>query len=728
MTTTPPGYLGNIQQWVWDFGDGNSQTIIYPANPNICYTFQGAALTHIVTLTVKTSDNCIGSVSHTVTSVPSPVANFTFSTTSCAGSSVNFTDLTQLNGGGSIIGWNWEFGDAGSGSSNFSLLQNPSHTYSIGGSYMVKLIVHNINNCTDTIFKSVVVNQLPVASFNADSVCLHSATTFTNTSVANASGIFSYSWNFGDASPPNTQPNPTHVYLNYGLYTVTLTIVNTNGCTASATKQVLVHPLPIPEFTYTTPSCQGSAVHFTNLSSTVPGFMGTIIAWKWHWGDGSADQIINFPGNPNVTHIFSGTALSHNVRLTVTTADNCVDSIEHQVNSVPAPIANFGYPASSNCTGQSVQFNDLSQMNGGGPIISWAWNFGDPSSGGNNSSNTQNPVHIFTGAGNFNVSLIVINSSGCSDTVIPAKIVTVNAKPVANFSADTACLGNLTTFSDLSTSASGAISQHHWDFGDGGSSSQTSPTYMYANAGTYTVKLTVTTVYGCIKDTTKQVKVNPNPVAAFTFSAPTCSGDSVQFTNLSTTPGSAIHTWKWEFGDGQSATVTFPTSPNVRHKYVNAGTYNVKLTVTTTDSCKNFIIMPVIIQPRPAANFDFASIRCAEMPVSFNDLSQATGGIPIVAWDWNFGDPTSGNLNTSTVQNPSHSFTAGTPSFNVKLHVTNANGCTDTITKAVAVNAAPMATFTTDTACVGTTTHFTDGSTAGSGNLATWLWNFGEPS
>ncbi|MCX6252423.1 MAG: PKD domain-containing protein [Bacteroidetes bacterium] len=725
-STTPTGYIGYINKWVWNFGDGSPQVQInFPASPDITHTFTGVALSHPVTLTVTTTSGCVHSITHIVNSVPAPVANFTFSTVNCATQLTQFTDQSQPNGGGSIIAWSWDFGDPASGTSNSSTTQSPSHYFTTSGTFNVMLIISNASNCTDTILKTVNINMLPVANFHADTACLGSPTSFTNTSTANAANIITYTWDFGDGQPTGSQPNPTHTYLNPGLYTVKLTIVNSNGCIKDTSKLVQVNPLPIPAFTYTNPSCVGAPVGYLNQSTTPSGYLGSIVRWIWNFDDGTGDFNINFPASANITHTFAGSSTFHTVRLTVKTSDSCTAYITHVVNSIPSPIANFSYPTSS-CEQQTTAFSDQSQPNGGGNIISWHWDFDDPPSGSDNTKTTPNPVHTFTAAGSYDVVLIVINSAGCSDTI--QKTVTVNSKPVASFLADTVCFNNLTHFTDASTSASGSISQHLWIFGDGQQSTTTNPTHLYLTPGTFTVTLTVTTNLGCTKDTTRNVLVIPKPVANFSASAPTCAGiDSVLFTDFSSSQHGGIVKWVWQFGDGSSTSVDFPNDPNVYHTYNTGGTYNVILTVHTSDSCVGTITNPVIIQPAPLPNFSFASTRCAQMPIQFNDLSQTNGGSALTTWDWDFGDPASGSANQSQVPSPVHIFsTSGT--FTVSLEVHNASGCHDTISKSVSVSQAPVAQFTADTACKGSATQFTDASTTPAGNIIAWNWNFGDPA
>ncbi|HPS73667.1 MAG TPA: PKD domain-containing protein, partial [Bacteroidales bacterium] len=582
----------------------------------------------------------------------------------------------------------------------------------------------NSSGCQDTIIKQVVVSAKPLADFSADTACFNSPTQFTDlsTTIAPAT-IISYSWDFGDGLPGSTQQNPIHTYTNYGTFTVTLTVTNSNGCVSTKTKQVLVHPLPVAAFSFTSPICQGAVVSFNDLSSTLPGYTGQIVRWFWNFDDGTTQNIL-FPNNPDVDHVFAGTALSHNVRLTVITSDSCQSFIEHVVTSIPSPIANFSNPT-TNCSDQLVPFTDQSQPNGGGNITSWYWDFGDPGSGMLNNSSAQNPSHEFSAPGPFTVVLIVTNASNCTDTV--SKTLTIDSPPVASFIADTACLGNLTTFTNGSTTPPpGSIATYFWQFGDGQTSTSQNPTHLYSAAQVYNVTLTVTTTNGCVKDTTIQVLVTESATAAFSYQTPSCAGSSVQFTDQSVAPSGYITTWVWDFDDGNTVTVNYPASPDVTHIFATGGTYNVKLTVTTSKGCTNSKTNPVVIISNPLANFSFPGTNCALMGIQFNDNSQQNGGGNLMSWEWNFDDPGSGSSNSSNLQNPIHMFSDG-GTFDVQLIVTNINGCKDTISQTVTVIEAPLATFSADTACFNSITQFTDASTAPQGTITTWNWNFGDP-
>jgi len=721
LSTTVPGYLGQIVEWYWDFGDGNNQTVLFPASPNVSHTF-GPGLSFTVTLTVTTSDSCEHSISHVINLIPAPVANFDYPPTNCENQLVQFNDLSQQNGGGNLTSWSWNFGDPASGINNVSSAQNPQHAFTTTGAFTVTLIVMNGSNCSDTIFKIVYISAKPMSAFSADTACFGDPTQFTDASIPNAPSIITYSWDFRDGTPPSNQPNPSHIYLTYGVFNVTLTVTNSNGCIHDTTIQVLVNPLPVAAFTFTSPTCQGAAVDFTDLSTTVPGYLGQIVRWTWDFGDGQTANIL-FPNNPNVSHVFGTGGTTFTVRLTVKTADSCEHFIEHVVNLIPSPIANFSNPPTS-CNSQLVQFTDLSQPNGGGNITTWYWDFDDPGSGVNNNSSAQNPQHAFTVPGTFSVSLIVTNASNCTDTIWHD--ITIDARPVSNFTADTACLGALTSFTDQSSTTTGSIASYFWQFGDGQTSTAQNPTHQYGSAQVYNVTLTVTTTGGCVKDTTKQVLVLQAANAAFAVQTPACAGTTVQFTDLSNTAHGYITTWDWDFGDGNTVTVTFPASPNVTHVYNAGGVYSVTLTITTSDGCTAEVINQVTIIGNPLANFSAPAASCAMMPVQFTDLSQQNGGGTITQWAWDFGDPGSGTNNLSNLQNPVHLFSAG-GSFDVQLIVTNVNGCKDTIVSPLTVTDAPVAQFTADTSCLDFPTQFTDGSTTASGTIIAWEWNFGDP-
>ncbi|MEI6899629.1 MAG: PKD domain-containing protein, partial [Bacteroidota bacterium] len=216
--------------------------------------------------------------------------------------------------------------------------------------------------------------------------------------------------------------------------------------------------------------------------------------------------------------------------------------------------------------------------------------------------------------------------------------------------------------------------------------------------------------------------------ANFTSSPDSSNYLFIHFTDLSTTSSGFITSWTWDFGDGQTLTITFPQNPNVTHMYANYGTYYVCLTIHTSDSCINTKCDTVNIGYLNNCHAAFYSVPDSGDIYHFHD--QSTGNI--VSWYWNFGDPASGSNNVSTVQNPSHIFT--TPgSYIVCLTVQGTNtNCHDVTCDTIVIEPqlGCVANFEySGSPSVSVPTQFVDLSqTGGAGPITQWLWDFGDPA
>ncbi len=236
-------------------------------------------------------------------------------------------------------------------------------------------------------------------------------------------------------------------------------------------------------------------------------------------------------------------------------------------------------------------------------------------------------------------------------------------------------------------------------------------------AGTF--NYTVTTTGTCVQNSLSgTILVNQLPTAAFTFTAPSCETRIITYTDASTPNSGLLNSWTWDFGDGPPTS----TLQNPTHVYAAAGTYNVTLTVTTDKGCTSNPIanVPVSIDNRPEAGFIIPEVCLSDTYAQFLDTSKLTNAV-IDRWDWNFGDPGSGPLNVSALQNPTHSYSAvGT--YNVRLIVWNfAKGCRDTITQVLQVNGSfPVAIFSVNnptTLCANDSVALVEASTVFPGNI-----------
>jgi PKD repeat protein len=346
--------------------------------------------------------------------------------------------------------------------------------------------------------------------------------------------------------------------------------------------------------------------------------------------------------------------------------------------------ADFISDVSTGCPPLPVRFTDRSS---GLIITAWVWDFGDGSA-----SSEQNPSHVYEQPGEYTVTLTVENGLE-SDAKTKAGFIVVKEKPRAAFelAETTGCAPFEVKFSDLSTGT--GLSLWSWDFGDGGTSQEQSPTHAYTEPGLYSVRLTVHA--DCGEDTAARqglITVREGVTAEFA-AEPTsgCAPLQVAFTDGSR--GDGLNNWRWEFGDGATSSLRGPT-----HTFGSPGTYTVTLRVSgecgdATETKEELIT----VLGGVAADFR-ASARsgCPPLTVTFTDTSH---GDSISGWIWDFGDGS-----TSTQQNPQHTYKqAG--NFNVKLTTTGA--CAeDSVTKngfirVGAIPAAPASVKYADSAFLG---------------------------
>ncbi len=285
-----------------------------------------------------------------------------------------------------------------------------------------------------------------------------------------------------------------------------------------------------------------------------------------------------------------------------------------------------------------------------------------------------------------------------------------------DFTATAGCFPDgIVDFTDASTTVAGVLDTWAWDFGDGGTSPDASPTHTFAGTGVYPVELTVTNDLGCEDVFSLDVEVFDAPVVDFTV-ANLCEGDLTTFTDATTIPVGAIVDWAWDFGDAGTSPLTDPTNT-----YAAFGTYDVKLVATADNGCKDSITTPVTINPSPVADFSFDD-GCVNIDAAFTNLSTSPDGAPLTDFNWDFGDGTPADVS----EDPSHSY-AAPGAYDVTLDVASDEGCVSTITYTINRFDIPDADFSLDNVCLGTDAAFTDLSTILAPEvIATLDWEFGE--
>ncbi|MEW6469819.1 MAG: PKD domain-containing protein [Bacteroidota bacterium] len=667
-------------QWSWSFGDGTSSSL---QNPVHSYVLPGS---YTVKLFAYTQVGCVDSMIRTAyINVINPVSNYSAppAITGCVPFTASFTDATH-----GAYAWSWDFGDG-----NTSTLQNPSHTYAVAGTYTVKLAIQVSNGCTQYYpsFRTIIAEGgAPQVSFSAPQ-----CPPFNVSFSASAPNAVSWQWTFGDNSV-SSQQNPAHTYLSPGLYSVTLTAITASGCMNTV---VLSSAVNLNACNTNTGNNTGSGnttvISSSSLSGCVPlnvsftNILPGTTAWSWNFGDNSSSM------QQNPTHTYTSAGI-YSVTMIGYYPSGTPDTVYYtgHINAREVRAA-FSVASISNCQNNIVALTD-SSVN----ASAWSWNFGDYTT-----SSLQHPVHAYNGNNpTYHITLTASGQNGCLSSHTETYFQNPG-NPVWANDYD-ACAGQNIAF----TCAVNGYAAYSWNFGDGNVSAQINPTHAYAAAGTYTVTLTVTDANGCQRlfALPNQVVIR-NPVADFTWAMNgSCNALSVGFTSLST--GISLppqYNLKWNFGD--NTPVLWANNPT--HVYQAPGTYQVTLTAYTSSGCNSSITKTINVQMVSASFGMSQQGYCLPVTAIFTDSS-----VSAVSWYWNFGDG-----NTSTQQNPSHTFVSA-PTGNVVLVVTDARGCSDTASKSNIQLFRTQFGMSATSGCNPSSVAFTDSSL----NAVSWAWDFGD--
>lgn len=675
-----------------------------------------------------------------------PTAAFTSSSTEL---DATFDASTSTDSDGTITSYSWDFGDGSTGSG-----KTPAHSYAVKGTYQVALTVTDNSGGTNTVTKPVTVskaNVAPTAAFVLSSTPGNLTVSFDATGSSDSDGTLTgYAWNYGDGTT-DTGATPTHTFTTGGSHTVTLTVTDDGGLTATKSNTfTLTAPnvAPVASFSNT---ATGLSVAFNGSGSSDSD--GTIASYAWDFGDGQTSS------DASPTHVYAS-ANTYTVNLTVTDDGGLTNSTVKSITVAAVnqvPVAAF----SSSATDLTVAFDGSASADPDGSIASYAWAFGD---GGTASS--VSPSHTYGSAGTYSVTLTVTDDKGATKSL--TKSVTVTAP------AGTA----------LATDAFGRSATSAWGNADSGGPWTISSTASNYNVGggvgtmatpagsTRTASLK--SVSSSNVDMTVKISLDkaatgggvytylvPRQVAANTLiarlwfqstgvvqlqllSGATIVQSSV-VTGLSYTPGTKLQVRAqatgvspttlrakvWKVGDPEPAAWRVTTSDTTSglqaagyiglQSYVSASATATPVTVSFDDLTAIPAGTVVVTNQAPTAAFTSST---SLLTASFNGSGSSDPDGSIANYSWNYGD----NTATGTGVSPSHTYaTPGT--YTVALTVTDNGGLTATktlpVTVTAAANVAPTASFVSSTASLVASFDATASSDA-DGSIASYGWNFGD--
>ncbi len=641
--------------YYWDFGDGTLDTSTSPCH---IYTNAGVFNTSITLIdSIGCTDTVvmINTFNNTVPQLDF-VADTTFSI--CPPLAVSFTNLSTAID--STVTWNWNFGNG-----QFSTLKNPSHIYTTSGLFTVTLISTTQIGCIDTLVFQDYIDISGPSAFIATATtsgCVPHTTCMSATTIS-ATNI---TWNFGDGTVlTGASDSVCYTYTRTGSFYPEL-ILGDPGCIFSLPMGRVDVTGTVAKFSAdTTKLCGQGSVSFTDSSSGT----SAAAAWQWMFGD-TLNGLPTTSTLQNPTHSY-GAPGTYRVSQNVVSSNGCIDSAYTFVTVYPVPTPSIAVNDSTPCAPEMVYFTSNV-----GSTSSVVWNFGDTLSGMANTSVLQNPTHIYTLAGTYNVSVTEVDSNGCADTTNTLVLAKIN--PIAAFTAQDACIdAQPIAFTNNSLNASSYL----WQFGDGNSSNQANADNTYADTGSYTITLVALNDY-CSDTVNANVKIFGLPTADFSLLANTACGAPAVFplTNLSTQAASYL----WDFGDNDTSTLINPSA-----NYSTVGQFSITLTAVNEYGCTDTTSQPVIVYPKP--DLQNVSISpnegCQPLEVTFD-----VNGAIAETFVWNFGED-SLNLSTSAAIT-THTY-LDTGSYAVSLSATSVDGCLDTLflSDAVTVYGLPVANF-----------------------------------
>jgi gliding motility-associated-like protein len=595
---------------------------------------------------------------------------------------------------------------------------------------------------------TVIVNSLPTAEFNLPATtCETESLTFTDASVANSGNVTNWSWNFGDpaSGPANTSnaTNGLHTYNTPGPYTVTLTVTTDKGCVSNPvrTKNITVNHKPVTVLGLPEVCLSDTYAQFTD-QSTIP--TGIINQWLWNFGDPPSGPL-NTSTQQNPQHSYAAVG-NYTVTLTATSDKGCATtkSESFTVNG-DIPVANFNpLNPTTLCANAAISIQDASTVNFGSVTkVEIYWDNGSSPTVFETDDNPT-PGKIYTHlypdfqsplTKTFTIRYRAYSGGTCvSDRF---KTVTVNASPKVQFVAMPDVCLDASSYQITQGTEIGGVPGTGVYTGPGVNATGLFNTYAAGPPGNaYTITYTYTSAAGgCVDSKTSTIKILDSATARFTTISPlVCERRDISFSASSSSipPGNGnITGWNWDFADAVSGPLNTSTIQNPVHKFVGWGPYDVKLNVLTDKGCKSTTLTQrVYVNPLARPKFEVPPSSClpsASVPFT-NRSTIPDGSEGSFNYVWDFDDPTSGTLNSSTNSSPTHIYNTVGP-FNVKLQVTSGAGCVHDTTIAInTIHPQPTAAIRVDKndVCVGQSFNFSDNSNPADGTTVQWNWDLGD--
>lgn len=706
------GSISNMK-FRWSFGTGRIDSTV---NDSAIYN---GSKTKDTLFTVKligtNSFQCRDSSTRTIRVYPKPLSRFTLDKNDgCGPLTVSTINSSVPNDTGSIriMRFQWSFGNGARAFGRDSTVRYIA-ARTRDTIYPVRLIAFSEHGCRDTSSSSVRLYPKPRAAFSpgTSSGCKPLNVTFNNTSTPYDTGsisIMKFAWDFGNrfgstAQTPSAKYDESHPFDT--TYRIRLIATSEHGCMDTAYSQVVLRSNPVISFNMDrNMGCGPLTVNFNNRSTNAQ-------VSYWEFDDYGNDT------TRNPTKTFFGRDVFDSVvtvKLSAVSRWGCKsDTVKQKVTVYGNPIANYIVSKDTFCFPDQMQFLNQSLA-----AFSYNWNLGDGTR-----TTTPNPKHFFKKGSNpyrdttYYISLVATSPYGCRDTA--RGTMTVLPYPIPRFTIDDGdgCAPHTVRFTNNSVN----VRNYVWNFGDGYTSTLTSPSHTFINTGIRdTVYKVILYTYSldCVDTISTLINVYKPSVSFFrTDRQDACDEGYFDFKEFTENSPSLM----WNFGDGTTSnmrdqTHLFPTSA------YRDTSFTVKLYSYSARGCTDSFSRVVTLPQRLQIGMKDSNYQvCAPGTVKFTNY---TRGAKTFIWD--FGDQGGSSQYSPTYmyQRPGY--------YGYKLYAFDANGCMDSAISSgrVKVDVSPKAAFAytppKPRMPIDNRVYFKDLST--SGIPITYQWDFDDPA
>ena len=647
--STIAGSTVNSLSYQWSFGDPASgvNNISNINTPSHIYSDAGP---FSVQLRAASIAGCTDSVTKLLNSIYlQPKIGIKKLIDVCANSPILFSD-SSITTGQSINNWQWQFYNSAGILIATSFKKDSSLIFSDADTYTVKHWVLSDKNCSsDTLIQQFVVHPKPVAGFISNSTfCEKNQLLFNDTSKVSTGSIARRLWDWGDGTVLNGQnlQAVSHTYSTWGTKTIQQLVETDEGCKSdTVTRVVAIHPLPKAGFILPEVCINDSPISLTNTSSIADGSVQQL-NYIWNFNAGSTpvlpapSPVLSSAPTPSVQFSTSGT---YGISLVVTSNNGCKDSlskIPFTVNGGMITPSMKLLEGTAICSGQEINLQHLSTVDAGSitkleiiwddqnnqalvetdeqPILNRVYKHLYPSVQGGATSTT------------YRIRYRVYSGIRCMEEII--KDITIYAYPQLQFLPVAGiCYSDSSRLIIQATELTGVTGKGIYSGPGIDSSGLFNP--VLAGAGTHTIRYTFTSIAGCAVFAEQTIQVWAKPLADFIQQSTLCEKNDLLFIPTANQP---ITSWRWNFGDASTDTIT--TAASINHRYNTSASYKVSLIAYDTRGCVSTTVeKQIVVHPLPKPDFRLPKICLPGGRAEFINLSTISDNSQLLFnYQWNF--------------------------------------------------------------------------------------------